>query len=116
MMIDKDKIVSGLEHCRMSQEGCRECPYFGHRDDFSFGCNYSSLCSDALDLINALLLRPAAVQPVVNANLARAGWLGRESECCGVCGNNLRYSALYCDKCGTRVDRPDPVAARRKNL
>lgn len=47
------------------------------------------------------------VEPVENPNLVRSGWLGREAHCCGLCGNNLRFLANFCDKCGTSIKRED---------
>lgn len=54
------------------------------------------------------------VKPVEDPNLVRGGWIGREAECCGVCGNNLRFLAKFCDKCGTPVDREDIKSKRIK--
>ena len=48
-----------------------------------------------------------SVKPVENPNLVRGGWIGREAECCGKCGTNLRFLAKFCDKCGMPVDRED---------
>ena len=47
-MIDRDKVVKGLEHCRFTDKDCETCPYYK-----KLGC-LEELVSDAL----ALLTRP----------------------------------------------------------
>ena len=49
-MIDRKKVLSGLECCRMNGKGCRQCPYNKECDEMpDFGNAY--LCSDALELL-----------------------------------------------------------------
>lgn len=48
-----------------------------------------------------------SVKPVEDPNLVKGGWIGREAECCGYCGNNLRLSAKFCDRCGREVNREE---------
>lgn len=49
-MIDKGKVLTGLECCRMNGKGCRQCPYNKDCDEMpDFGNAY--LCSDALELL-----------------------------------------------------------------
>ena len=46
-MNDKDKVISGLEHC--SEDGCKGCPY---EQDCKMSDGFSLLAKDALELIN----------------------------------------------------------------
>jgi len=46
-MNDKDKVISGLEHC--SEDGCQGCPY---ETDCNMADGFSDLAKDALELIN----------------------------------------------------------------
>ena len=46
-MNDKDKVISGLEHC--SEDRCKGCPY---DPDCTIYNGFSDLAKDALDLIN----------------------------------------------------------------
>lgn len=45
-MNDKDKVISGLEHC--SEDGCKGCPY---EQDCKMCDGFSLLAKDALELI-----------------------------------------------------------------
>ena len=57
-----------------------------------------------------------SVKPVENPNLVRGGWIGREAECCGKCGTNLRFLAKFCDKCGMPVDREDLSGKTKREI
>jgi hypothetical protein len=49
-MIDKEKVLTGLECCRMNGKGCTQCPYNKECDEMpDFG--NARLCSDALELL-----------------------------------------------------------------
>ena len=49
-MIDKEKVLTGLECCSMNGNGCRQCPYNKECDVMpDFG--NAQLCSDALELL-----------------------------------------------------------------
>ena len=49
-MIDKEKVLTGLECCSMNGNGCRQCPYNKECDEMpDFG--NAHLCSDALELL-----------------------------------------------------------------
>ena len=49
-MIDKEKVLTGLECCSMNGNGCRQCPYNKECDEMpDFG--NAQLCSDALELL-----------------------------------------------------------------
>jgi len=49
-MIDKEKVLTGLECCRMNGNGCKRCPYNKDCDEMpDFG--NAQLCSDALELL-----------------------------------------------------------------
>ena len=49
-MIDKEKVLTGLECCRMNGKGCRQCPYNKDCDEMPDYGN-AQLCSDALELL-----------------------------------------------------------------
>ena len=51
-MIDKEKVLMGLECCSMNGNGCRQCPYNKECDEMpDFG--NAQLCSDALELLKS---------------------------------------------------------------
>ena len=50
-MIDKEKVLTGLECCRMNGNGCKRCPYNKDCDEMPDYGN-AQLCSDALELLN----------------------------------------------------------------
>ena len=99
-MIDKEKVLTGLECCSMNGNGCRQCPYNKECDEMpDFG--NAQLCSDALEL-----LKQEPVKPVVNQD----EWV------CGCCGTWLERQRMihpgailhdlceYCPSCGKKVD------------
>ena len=49
-MIDKEKVLTGLECCRMNGSGCKRCPYNKDCDEMPDYGN-AQLCSDALELL-----------------------------------------------------------------
>ena len=49
-MIDKEKVLTGLECCSMNGSGCRQCPYNKDCDEMPDYGN-AHLCSDALELL-----------------------------------------------------------------
>ena len=49
-MIDKEKVLTGLECCSMNGNGCKRCPYNKDCDEMPDYGN-AQLCSDALELL-----------------------------------------------------------------
>lgn len=109
-MIDKEKVLTGLECCRMNGNGCKRCPYNKDCDEMpDFGNAY--LCSDALELLKS--------QP----EQKRGHWKGfTQSRYFGtdddgepifrdgvfyVCSECRRKSIIkypYCPRCGAKMD------------
>ena len=49
-MIDREKVLKGLECCSMNGSGCKRCPYNKDCDEMPDYGN-AQLCSDALELL-----------------------------------------------------------------
>ena len=49
-MADREKVITGLECCRMNGKGCRQCPYNKDCDEMPDYGN-AHLCSNALELL-----------------------------------------------------------------
>ena len=58
-MIDKEKIIKGLEQCKTVNGKCNECPY----DDglINFTACTSKLCNDALELLKEYEVRELTI-------------------------------------------------------
>ena len=123
-----EEVIKGLECCiadPATPEDCKHlgCPYSKYSDQTPEGeslCCVTLLMHDALQFIDAaleLLKKEEPVEPVEDKNLIYGGWFGREAECCGNCGNNLRLTAMYCDRCGRKIKRPefDPNRRQKKS-
>ena len=69
-MIDREKVIDGLEHCTKGPVGCQtECPY--KRD---FGCR-SQLSADALALLKAQEPRVMKVTEVTACEVSTVLWV-----------------------------------------
>lgn len=53
--------------------------------------------------LEEILNRAEPVEPVPNETLIRLGWEGAKN--CGACGNQLRLTSKFCDRCGRAVKR-----------
>ena len=47
-MIDRDKVIKGLEHC--AEDGCKGCPY---NEDCEMEDGFTALARDAMELLKA---------------------------------------------------------------
>ena len=91
-MIDKEKVLTGLECCRMNGKGCRQCPYNKDCDEMPDYGN-AQLCSDALELLKDEPL------PVLNV-----GKYGIYFGDCPHCGKRVtKKNTSYCPYCGKAV-------------
>lgn len=106
-MNDKDKVISGLEHC--SEDGCQGCPY---EKDCKMADGFSDLAKDALELINyqdqhiEAFLRDQEPKPVKFSENA----YGYKTYYCPKCGRWFEFQlkkAKYCDQCGQAVKWDD---------
>lgn len=108
-MADLEKVLKGLECCRMNGKGCRQCPYNKDCDEMpDYGNAY--LCSDALELLKE--------QPEQKHGhwVVHGGRIGKNVDNriveCTVCNNFLsmsgvnggRGNANYCPNCGAKMD------------
>lgn len=105
-MIDKEKVIKGLECCRNLNPpddwDCpEECPYSIESNPHRC-CAFDPLLNDAL----ALLQEQEAVKPVVhitNANLTNGA-----NFACGKCGSSFLHKAVnFCPYCGRKVKWDD---------
>ena len=120
MIIKMEKVIKAYRCCLTDPRGpedCRflQCPYLedaeNSEDGESLRCQ-SVHMQDALDILEAL----EPVEPYEDKNLIRGGWIGRETECCGACGNNLRLTARFCDRCGRPVKRAELANGMNRRL
>lgn len=64
-MIDKGKVLTGLECCSMNGNGCKRCPYNKDCDEMpDYGNAY--LCSDAMELLNEQQETIVSLQSTIN--------------------------------------------------
>lgn len=112
-MNDKDKVISGLEHC--SEDGCQGCPY---ETDCNMADGFSDLAKDALELINYqdqhieafLKDQEEKIKPVLNDRQYedRPLHYARYSFCPS-CHQTISwlYNRKYCGICGQAVKWDD---------
>ena len=48
-MVNREKVIKGLEECNQYGSNCKACPYYDPEDDG--GCHSEELMSDALELL-----------------------------------------------------------------
>ena len=97
-MLDKKKVIKGLEICYSPPSKCEDCPYHDLPDEQS--CN-DVLCLDAL----AMLKEQEPIEPINSYGTFR----------CGNCGNIIGYNDSYargyqnnyCSDCGRKVKWDD---------
>lgn len=107
-MVDRDKVIRGLEHCTTGD--CEGCPYDGDGDLRGECIKRTQV--DALEIINDLIRK--AQEQVAEPVYDGRGWS------CGACGEIYRDvldAALYrhCPGCGRRLiwikeEGPHPTA------
>lgn len=117
-MIDKEKVLTGLECCSMNGNGCRQYPYNKDCDEMpDFG--NAQLCSDALELLKEQQETIASLQGTIcklNAALAEqpkqkhGHWISVIKDnghytcsCCGT-GRYMNFVPNYCSECGAKMD------------
>ena len=98
-MIDREKVINGLEHCGHPTE-CDGCPY-----DSPLGRCFTKLKEDALKLLKEQ--EPIPIQK-------------REMEhmwywCCGSCGVAITEGDKFCRMCGRMVKWNDTGKRRDIN-
>lgn len=80
-MIDREKVIKGLEHCL--EDGCSGCPYNENCDVFDNAFS-GTLVKDALELLK----EQEPVKPTVSVDT----WI------CSKCGHTLESQELIDDK------------------
>lgn len=92
MMPDREKVISGLQRCRlMNKVNCDKCPYdYNGRGNGKSECT-AELADDALELLK----KHEPVSPTWQQGKAY----------CGSCGKRipLKIGARFCHKCGKRI-------------
>jgi len=93
-MIDREKVIKGLECCEKDEDFfiCGECPYI--EDKFGFDC-LRKMCRDAL----AMLKEQEPVKPKRMNHSERASFDNYLCEC----KTELYYKQKFCDDCGRPV-------------
>ena len=104
-MIDREKVIKGLEHCipdpnkslneRAEENECRhaECPYGGKEYQYGMGC-FWSLMSDALALLKEHEAEPHS-HLTYDSDLYFT---------CGKCGHVIWHESYkFCPMCATRI-------------
>lgn len=94
-MVDKEKVIKGLETC--SQKTvlyvCSQCPY-NNDDDDTYDCT-QALAEDAL----AMLREREPVEPISRFNKL----LNKTFYWCGKCEAHIEKNQSYCGCCGQKV-------------
>lgn len=92
-MIDREKVIKGLETCYYPPAKCEDCPYHDIEN-----CN-DALCSDAL----SLLKEQEAKKPIHNYK-KYGDYLDHCPSCEKVLPNVSQYGfAKFCHRCGQAV-------------
>lgn len=94
MMVDREKVLRGLEHCCDPDRCDAGCPYYKDYDDV-YEC-MSKLAGDAL----SLLQEQEAVEPKIQTSHDGKGtwWY-----VCGMCNTAINPNDKFCPECGMKV-------------
>lgn len=94
-MVDREKVIKGLEHCGQPTE-CDGCPY-----DSEMGGCFRYLKADALNLLK----EQEPIEPKVDVDEWRCGNCGHELEHQELLGENVLFHEQYsyCPQCGKAV-------------
>lgn len=90
-MIDKEKVIKGLETHIKPNSKCVGCPYPNN-----------GLCGDQLYHDALALLKKQEAVPVIQREIAHMLFW-----CCGSCGVAITYGDKFCRMCGKAVKRDD---------
>ena len=99
-MIDREKVIRGLECCMASWMCSDDCPY--QKDP---GNNCCQMFSDALELLKEQ--EPA--EPMVEQYalpITRTSVRFIKKYYCGICKEGITGNNVYCHKCGRKVRWP----------
>ena len=100
-MIDRKKVLIGLECCIDLNTECRDCPYFNRKYLYP-DCEITMMQS-ARDLLKADQERKP-VKPEVEHSGGGSTWWN----VCGACRTAINPNDKYCHECGVSIDwRPD---------
>lgn len=109
-MIDKEKVLTGLECCCTNGKGCRQCPYNKECDVMpDFG--NAQLCSDALELLK----EQPEQKPGHWKGFTQSRYFGTDDDgepifrdgvfyVCSECRRKSIIRYPYCPKCGAKMD------------
>ena len=96
-MIDREKVIKGVEHCFHGQECCGdiECPYY--IEHLSDSCCLEECQENLKAAVIAMLKEQEAVEPI----LIREGRNKNYNDyVCPRCDNEVVYEQNYCSECG----------------
>lgn len=108
-MIDREKVIKGLETCYCPSVKCEDCPYRDLPDEMS--CN-DALCLDALTLLKEQeAVKPEPITLLNEQEAVKPNWYYGGTPFCGNCGyilqkkngQHVKERLLKCPKCGTVV-------------
>jgi len=100
-MIDKKKVIKGLECC-ISEQSCKGCPYKEKDECENHGCYYSKAIEDAIILLRKQepILLENQHKPYGDFLNANAPWVSR----CPRCGKKVEgKQTRFCKYCGQEV-------------
>lgn len=95
-MIDREKVIKGLEICTSMQYRCADCPY------------YANCCLDGQEVMeNALALlkeqEPVEPKEIINDFYPVGDYRRTLGWHCGKCGRTLMGDGDFCSYCGQAV-------------
>ena len=88
-MLDREKVIKGLEICKERNYCCPECPYYDR--DAVMGCHSNELMADALALLEE------QEEPV---DIEMEGGGSTWSHVCGECHGAVDNNDRFCRHCG----------------
>ena len=95
-MIDREKVIKGLECCRRFGDCENQCPYFDELD-----CT-QLIKADTLELLKEQEpVQPRKVQRYIDYSDTAVNFI--DAYDCGNCGAELPDNAKYCPTCGKAV-------------
>ena len=104
MMMDRDKVIKGLEHCISESEyiddnPCKGCPYFVSDQ---YGCDRTQMEKDALELLK----EQEMVKPYIDIDEAKCPICKVKLTRQELLGDNVLYEDFfdYCPHCGHPID------------
>ena len=94
-LMDREKVIKGLEHCSDPDMCNADCPYYKDYDDV-YDC-MSKLSGDVLELLKEQ-------EPEEPIRMHHTEHKQTDNYRCRKCGNDLYFEQRFCEACGTEVN------------